>query len=86
MDTNLTSSGRVTSRGGAPPAGRVSFRLMVRAAGRPSSLRSRSGTSGTRQQYSRYSAAQASTTAAASVIAAVSASWRGTEAFSEPLR
>ena len=51
-----------------------------------SSSWSRSRASGTRQQYSRYSAAQASTTAAASVIAAASASWRGIEASSEPLR
>ncbi len=51
-----------------------------------SSLRARSGASGTRQQYSRYSAAQTSTTAAARVIAAVTASWRGTGAVSWPLR
>src|SRR5690349_5991594 len=47
---------------------------------------SRSGSSGTRQQFSRYRAAQASTTAAANVITAVSASWRGTLALSEPAR
>jgi len=47
---------------------------------------SRSGSSGTLQQFSRYRAAQASTTAAANVITAVSASWRGTLAPSEPAR
>ena len=47
---------------------------------------SSSGSPGTRQEYSRYSAAQASTTAEANVITAVSASSRGTLALSEPAR
>ena len=51
-----------------------------------SSVVSRSGAFGTRQQYSRYSAAQASRTAAANVTAAVSASCLGIAAFSDPLR
>jgi hypothetical protein len=50
-----------------------------------SSSRERSGAFGTRQQYSRYSAAQTSTIADASVTAAASASWRGIVAFSMPL-
>jgi hypothetical protein len=44
------------------------------------------GSSGTRQEFSRYSAAQPSTTAATNVITAVSASSRGTLAVSEPAR
>jgi hypothetical protein len=96
-ETNLTISGRGRSRvrAGAATSASVVMPSTLRArraaiSSNPAGIQwsgwAASGSSGTRQEFSRYSAAQPSRTAATNVITAVSASSRGTLAVSEPAR